>query len=262
MTNDAGKGNKPVNRKEDFLKEGERLDDLQIQGLQIIQHPEKFCFGMDAVLLSSFANARAKDRVVDFCTGTGIIPILMSAKTSCQCFYGLEIQEESVEMAKRSVCMNRLEERIRILHGDIKEASSLLGKASFNVVTVNPPYMNENHGIQNPELPKAVARHEILCQLEDVIREGAAVLKESGHFYMVHRPHRLTEIVTLLSKYRLEMKRMRLVYPYVDKEPNMVLLEAVKGGGAYLKNEPPLIVYGEPGKYTDEIYQIYGMNRE
>lgn len=137
-----------------------------------------------------------------------------------------------------------------------------MGKASFHVVTVNPPYMNENHGIQNPELPKAIARHEILCQLEDVIREGASVLKESGHFYMVHRPHRLTEIVTLLSKYRLEMKRMRLVYPYVDKEPNMVLLEAVKGGGAYLKNEPPLIVYREPGKYTDEIYQIYGMNPE
>lgn len=250
-----------MDQKENFLKEGERMDDLQIQGLQIIQHPKKFCFGMDAVLLSSFAGAGTKDRTVDFCTGTGIIPILMSAKTSCRCFYGLEIQKESAEMAKRSVCFNQLEDRITILHGDIKEASSLLGKASFDVVTVNPPYMNENHGIQNPELPKAVARHEILCSLEDVIREGAAVLKESGHFYMVHRPHRLTEIVTLLSKYRLEMKRMRLVYPYIDKEPNMVLLEAVKGGRAYLKNEPPLIVYKEPGKYTEEIYRIYGMSR-
>lgn len=250
-----------MDQKENFLKEGERMDDLQIQELQIIQHPKKFCFGMDAVLLSSFAGAGTKDRTVDFCTGTGIIPILMSAKTSCRCFYGLEIQKESAEMAKRSVCFNQLEDRITILHGDIKEASSLLGKASFDVVTVNPPYMNENHGIQNPELPKAVARHEILCSLEDVIREGAAVLKESGHFYMVHRPHRLTEIVTLLSKYRLEMKRMRLVYPYIDKEPNMVLLEAVKGGRAYLKNEPPLIVYKEPGKYTEEIYRIYGMSR-
>lgn len=244
----------------DFLKEGERLDDLQLQGLRIIQNPEKFCFGMDAVLLSSFAKAGTKDKVVDFCTGTGILPILMSAKTSCQCFYALEIQEESVQMAKRSVELNQLQNRITIMQGDIKEASSLLGKASFDVVTVNPPYMNENHGIKNPELPKAIARHEILCTLEDVVREGAAVLKESGHFFMVHRPHRLAEIVTVLSKYRLEMKRMRLVYPYIDKEPNMVLLEAVKGGRSYLKNEPPLIVYRSPGKYTEEIYNIYGFS--
>lgn len=250
---------KPRNKEENrnLIREGERLDDLQVNGYHIIQNPDQFCFGMDAVLLSSFARAGARDRVVDFCTGTGIIPILMAAKTSCMDFTALEIQEESVEMAKRSMEYNHLEEMIHIMQGDVKEASRIFGKASFDVVTVNPPYMSDHHGIKNPDMPKAIARHEILCELSDVIREGAAVLKEKGHFFMVHRPQRLIEIINTLSKYRLETKRMRLVYPYVDKEPNMVLIEAVKGGNSYLKNEPPLIVYEKAGTYTEEIYRIY-----
>ena len=244
--------------KEDFLKEEERLDDLQRNGYKIIQNPNKFCFGMDAVLLSGFINVKRGEKVLDLGTGTGIIPILLEAKTKGEHFTGLEIQTESADMATRSVAYNNLSDKITIVNGDIKEAAKLFGPASFDVVTTNPPYMNDNHGIKNPDLPMAIARHEILCSLEDVIREGAKVLKENGRFYMVHRPFRLVEIFTIMTKYRLEPKRMRLVYPYVDKEPNMVLIEGLKGGKSMIKVEKPLIVYKAPNVYTDEIYDVYG----
>lgn len=240
------------------LKVGERLDDLHRNQYKIIQNPSKFCFGMDAVLLSGYAQVKKEECVLDLGTGTGIIPILLEAKTEGKHFTALEIQKESVDMAKRSVCMNRLEEKISIVHGDIKEASNLFGKSTFDVVTTNPPYMNDNHGIINPEMPKAIARHEILCTLEDVIQEGASVLKTGGRFYMVHRPFRLIEIVTILTKYKLEPKRMRFVHPSLEKEPNMVLIEAIKGAKSMVKIEKPLIVYESTNKYTKEIYDIYG----
>lgn len=242
----------------DYLKPGERFDDLQRNGYKIIQNPEKFCFGMDAVLLSGFARVKEGEQVLDLGTGTGIIPILLAGKTKGRRFAALEIQEESAQMAARSVAANHLEERIQIVAGDIKEASAIFGAASFDVVTTNPPYMTGQHGLINPQLPKAIARHEILCCLEDVIREGARVLKENGRFYMVHRPFRLVEIMQCMTKYKVEPKRMRLVYPYVDKEPNMVLIEGLKGGKSRIRVEPPLIVYKEPDVYTDEIYDIYG----
>ncbi len=240
------------------LKEGERLDDLQRNGYQIIQSPEKFCFGMDAVLLSGFARAKEGDRVLDMGTGTGIIPILMEAKTSAARLVGLEIQPESADMARRSVALNNLEHKIEIVDGDIKEAASIFGAASFDVVTCNPPYMIGQHGIQNPDAPKAIARHEILCTLEDVIGQAARLCKPGGHFYMVHRPFRLAEIITLMTQYKLEPKRMQLVYPFVDKEPNMVLIEGVRGGRSRMTVEKPLIVYKEPGVYMPEIYEVYG----
>ena len=155
------------------LKENERLDSLQRNGYQIIQNPEKFCFGMDAVLLSGFARAKEGDRVLDMGTGTGIIPILMEAKTPASRLIGLEIQPESADMARRSVALNNLEHKVEIVEGDIKEAASIFGAASFDVVTCNPPYMIGQHGIQNPDAPKAIARHEILCTLEDVISQAA-----------------------------------------------------------------------------------------
>lgn len=244
--------------REELLKPEERLDDLQRNGYKIIQHPSKFCFGMDAVLLSGFANVKPGESVLDLGTGTGIIPILLEAKTKGKKYVGLEIQEESADMATRSVQYNNLEEKVQIVHGDIKEASALFGKASFDVVTTNPPYMNDQHGIKNPNLPKAIARHEILCSLEDVIREASFVLRENGRFYMVHRPFRLVEIITWMTKYHLEPKRMQFVAPYVNKEPNMVLIEGLKGGRSRIKVEPILIVYKEPNVYTDEIYKIYG----
>ena len=241
-----------------ILKENERIDDLQRNHYKIIQDPERFCFGMDAVLLSGFARAKEGDRVLDLGTGTGIIPILMEAKTQAAHFTGLEIQHESADMAARSVSLNHLEGKIEIVTGDIKEAVSLFGAASFDVVTCNPPYMTEHHGLTNPEAPKAIARHELLCTLEDVISQAARLLKPGGNFYMVHRPFRLVDIITLLRTYGVEPKRMKMVYPFVDKEPNMVLIEANRGGRPRLSVEKPLIVYKEPCAYTDEIYDIYG----
>ena len=240
------------------LKENERLDELQRNGYRIIQNPEKFCFGMDAVLLSGFAKAKKGDVALDMGTGTGIIPILMEAKTECSHLTGLEIQEESADMARRSVALNGLSEKIDIVTGDIKEAGKIFKSASFDIITCNPPYMIGQHGLTNPDAPKAIARHEVLCTLEDVVSQAAKLLKPGGHFYMVHRPFRLAEIITTLSAYKLEPKRMQLVYPYIDKEPNMVLIEAVRGGKPRMTVEKPLIVYKEPGVYMPEIYDIYG----
>ena len=240
------------------LKEGERLDELHRNGWQIIQNSHKFCFGMDAVLLSGFARVKTGERVLDLGTGTGIIPILLRGKTEGRDFTGLEIQEESADMARRSVAYNHLEESVSIVTGDIKEAAALFGAASFDAVTCKPPYMTGNHGLVNPKQSKAIARHEILCTLEDVVGQTAKVLRPGGRFYLVHRPFRLAEILTLLVRYKLEPKRMRLVYPFVDKEPNMVLIEALSGAKSRITVEKPLIVYKEQGVYTDEIYDIYG----
>ena len=242
----------------ELLKPGERIDELHRNDYKIIQNTKLFCFGMDAVLLSGFTKVLLDENVLDMGTGTGIIPILLEAKTPGRHFTGLEIQPESADMARRSVSMNKLEDKIDIVVGDIKEASRIFGAASFDVVTCNPPYLNQSNGILSPETAKAIARHEILCTLEDVVRETARILKPNGRFYMVHRPFRMVDIINICSLYKLEAKRMRLVYPYADKEPNMVLIECVKGGGRNLIVEAPLIVYKEPGKYTDEILDIYG----
>lgn len=240
------------------LKENERIDELQRNGYRIIQDPNRFCFGMDAVLLSGFVHVKEGDTVLDLGTGTGIIPILLEAKTKASKLTGLEIQPESADMAKRSVTLNHLQDKIDIVTGDIKQATTLFPKSSFDVITSNPPYMIGQHGLVNPHSEKAIARHEVLCTLEDVISQAAALLKPGGNFFMVHRPFRLPEIMNLLLQYKLEPKRMQLVYPYVNKEPNMVLIEANRGGKSRLKVEKPLIVYQESGKYTDEIVTIYG----
>ena len=243
------------------IKANERVDELGRNGYRIIQNPDRFCFGMDAVLLSDFANVKEGDKVLDFCTGTGIIPILMEAKTKAAHFTALEIQEDSAEMARRSVSLNHLEEKIEIITGDVKEADRIFEAASFHAVTCNPPYMIGQHGLVNPDSPKAIARHEILCTLDDIVKQTARVLVPGGSFYLVHRPFRLVEIMTTLTKYKLEPKRMQLVYPYVDKEPNMVLIQATKGGKSRITVEKPLIVYEKPGVYTKDIFEIYGIEK-
>ena len=242
-----------------FLKEGERIDDLERNGYKIIQDRKRFCFGMDAVLLSGFAQVKENEKVLDMGTGTGIIPILLEAKTVGEDFYALEIQQDSADMAKRSVILNHLEEKVHIVQGDIKEASVIFKPASFDVVTSNPPYMIGAHGLQNPYMAKAIARHEVLCTLEDVVSQASKVLKDRGRFFMVHRPFRLAEIFSVLTRYKLEPKRMQLVYPYIDREPNMVLIEALKGGNSRITVEKPLIVYEKPGVYTKDILEIYDM---
>lgn len=244
------------------LKPDERLDDLQVNGYHIIQNPQKFCFGIDAVLLSTFAKVKKGEHALDLGTGNGIIPILLEAKTNGEKFVGLEIQEESADLAMRSVQYNHLEEKVAIIRGDMKEAGNLFGSASFHVVTTNPPYMIGNHGIQNATDARTIARHEILCTLDDVVRESAKVLTFKGRFYMVHKPFRLAEIFATMMKYGIEPKRMQLVHPYVNKEPNMVLVEGMKGGKSRITIEPPLIVYNQDGSYTEEILKWYGEMKE
>ena len=228
-----------MSKRDIILKENERIDDLQRNGYCIIQDPDRFCFGMDAVLLSGFATAKDGARVLDLGTGTGIIPILLAAKTKAAHLTGLEVQADSADMAGRSVALNGLEEKINIVTGDIKGADKLFHAASFDVITCNPPYMIGAHGLKNPE-------------------QAAKLLVPGGRFFLVHRPFRLAEIIVTLTKYRLEPKRMRLVYPFADKDPNMVLLEAVRGGRPRMTVEKPLIVYSEPGVYMPEIYEVYG----
>lgn len=243
---------------ENNLKAEERLDELHRNGYYIIQNPQKFCFGMDAVLLSGFAKVKEKEIALDLGTGTGIIPILLEAKTKGKHFTALEIQEESADMARRSVGYNHLEDKIEIVTGDIKDASNRFGASSFDVITTNPPYMIGEHGLSSASEAKAIARHEILCTLDDILRESAKILKPGGRFYMVHRPFRLAEIIYKMVEYKIEPKRMQMVYPFVDKEPNMVLIEGISGAKSRLTVEKPLIVYKEPQVYTDEIYDIYG----
>ncbi len=238
------------------VRKNERIDDLQ-NGFFIIQDPAKFCFGMDAVLLSGFASVNKGERVLDLGTGTGIIPVLLSSRTEGEHFTGIEIQEDCAEMAERSVRLNQLEDRVTIIPGDLKNTAELFAPGSFEVVTSNPPYMIGNHGLENRDMPKAIARHEICCSLEDVIKSAAYVLSNKGRFYMVHRPFRLVEIFGVLRKYRLEPKRMQLVYPYADREPNMVLIEARKEGNPYLRVDKPLIVYERPGVYTKSVLEYY-----
>ena len=240
------------------LHENERLDELHRNGYKIIQDKGRFCFGMDAVLLSGFARVKPGEKVLDLGTGTGIIPILLEAKTDGEHFTGLEIQPESADMSSRSVAYNDLQDKIDIVVGDIKDASQRFGASSFDVITTNPPYMIGQHGIKNDASAKTIARHEVLCDLDDILRESAKMLKQGGRFYMVHRPFRLAEIFSKMVAYHIEPKRMRLVYPFVDKEPNMVLIEGLRGGKSRITVEKPLIVYKQPGVYTDEIYDIYG----
>lgn len=238
MTND--------NRTE-LVKEGERLDDLQLGGLYLIQNPGRFCFGVDAVLLSDFARVKPGETVLDMGTGNGIIPILLSAKTEGKHFTGLEIQADTAEMARRSVAYNNLEERINIVTGDIKEAAELFRPAFFDVITVNPPYMLAQHGLTNSEDAKTIARHEILCSLDDILRESMKLLQDKGRFYMIHRPFRLAEILIKMNAYKIEAKRLRFVHPYIDKEPTMVLIEGVRGARSRVTVEPPVIMYRRDG---------------
>ncbi len=240
-----------------ILKPGERLDDLQCRGYHIIQNKDIFCFGMDAVLLADFTTGKPKGNIIDLGTGTGVIPMLMKGRGKGAHFTGLEIQEYSADMAMRSVRYNNLTQDIDIVCGDIKEVTSLFGAASFDVVTSNPPYISESHGLLNAMEPKNIARHEILLQLEDVVKAASYLLKEGGNFSMVHKPFRLAEIIRLLSKYRLEPKRICMVQPYADKEPNMVLIESNKGGKSMVKIEPTLVVYNQDGTYTEELLHRY-----
>ena len=240
------------------LNEGERVDDLERCGFRIIQNTKQFCFGMDAVLLSGYAYAKRGEKILDLCCGNGIIPILLAAKTQAELIVGIEIQRDAADLAKRSVAANDISDRVNIICADIKAAEDYLQPGKFDVITCNPPYMINEHGIKNPDSPRAIARHEILCSFDDVARIASRMLRPGGRFFLIHRPFRLPEIFETLTKYSLEPKRMKLVHPYINREPNMVLIEAGLGGRRRLTVERPLIVYESPNCYTKEIYDIYG----
>lgn len=243
---------------EALIHSNERLDDLCRKGYRLIQDPKLFCFGIDAVLLSDYAKVKRGERAVDLCTGNGVIPILLEAKNNGEHYSGLELQPQCADLARRSVKYNHLEDKVTIEEGDVCNASEIFGRESVEVVTVNPPYMIGQHGIKNADDAMTIARHEVRCTLDDIVRESAKMLKFNGRFYMVHRPFRLAEIFNTMMKYHIEPKRMRLVHPYADREPNMVLIEGLKGGKSRITIEKPLVVYKEPNVYTDEIYEIYG----
>ncbi len=243
---------------QDLLRRGERIDDLEVNGFRIIQNPSFFCFGMDAVLLSSFAGTGPGDRVLDLGTGTGIIPLLLTAKGKCAFAEGLELQEPVAEMADRSVRLNGAEKVCRIRCGDIRKVPEEYKRAEFDAVTSNPPYIEGGSGLHNELTTRNLARHEIEVTLEQVVRAAAHLLRPGGSFYLIHKPHRLPEIFGTLRSFRLEPKRMQLVQPYRDKQPNMVLVEAVAGGNPFLTVLPVMVVYEKGGGYTEELLRCYG----
>ncbi len=238
------------------MNEFERKDDLQIAGLHIWQDKREFCFGIDAVLLSSFAEIKKGDSVLDLCSGNGIVPILLAGKTEAAFVAGIEINPVQVRLAERSIAENGLS-HVKVTEGDIKNAVAVSGGRRFDAVTCNPPYIKDGR-IQNPNRNKAVARHEILCTLSDVLESAAACLRFGGRFYMVHRPDRLAEILDEMRSHRLEPKRLRTVHAKADSAASLILVEGILGGGTFLHVMPPLILYREDGTYTEEVLHLYG----
>ncbi len=240
-----------------LLKENEKIEDLQCKGLRIIQNKKWFCFGMDAVLLANYCELKKGSKVVDLGTGTGIIPLILYAKKDISLAIGVEIQPEVAEMADRSIRLNNLDDKIKILNIDLKEITNHLEPYSFDAVVSNPPYKLYNSGIKNPSDQKAISRHEVMCTLEDVIKNASKLLKQYGKFYMIHRPDRLVDIMYLLREYKLEPKRIRFIHPHVNDKPNMVIIQASKNGNKELKFDPPLYVYNENGEFSKEVHTIY-----
>ena len=245
------------------LNENERIDDLEYKGLKIIQNSKGFCFGVDSVVLSDFAKEiKRNSRVVDIGTGTGIISLLLSKKTNLKKIYGVEIQKDVAEMAKRSVQLNNLEEKIEIINANIKDIFKFIEPYSLDAVVTNPPYKKDNTGIKSMEKTQLISRHEVECNLEDIISISYKLLKDLGSFYMVHRAERIVDIMVLLRKYKMEPKRIRFVHSKSKDKPKLILIKAVKCAGEYLKIDKPLIIYKDNGDYTDEILEIYDKKGE
>jgi tRNA1Val (adenine37-N6)-methyltransferase len=263
MRRPSNRGSFFIYRREDMiLREEERIDDLGIRNYKIIQDSNGFCFGMDAVLLANYVKAKRGAKVVDLGTGTGIIPLIINGKNDVEKIYGIEIQAEVSEMAKRSVELNGLSEKIEIVNMDLKEAPEKLGVNIYDVVTSNPPYMAVGEGLINESDKKKISRHEIKCNIDDICRVASRLLKHHGKFFLVHRPSRLVDILISLRAHKLEPKKMRFIHPKVSEKPNLVLIEAVKSSNPELLMEKPLYVYEDDGRYTEEIHEIYGLEKE
>ncbi len=235
----------------------ERIDTVPKTNLKIIQDKEKFSYGIDAVLLADFAYIRKKDKVVDLGTGNGIIPLILAGAYGPQKIYGVEIQEEVAKMARRSVSLNKLEDKIEILNIDLKNLEEDLEEDSVDKILSNPPYMKIGQGFTNPNQALSIARHEVHCTIEDIMEKANYLLKQNGRLYLIHRPNRLVDIFCLGRKHKMEAKRIRLIHPKEGREANLVLVELSKLGKEELRVEKPLYVYGEDGNYTEEILEIY-----
>ena len=240
------------------LKANERIDDLEYNDLRIIQNKNGFCFGIDSILLTDFAkNIKSGSTVLDLGTGTGIIPILLSAKTNAKSFVGIEIQDEVAKMAGRSVRLNSLDNKIKIINDNIKNYKNLFSRSSFDVVITNPPYKKAKTGLVSENNMQLISRHEISATLEDFIEISSYLLKDFGEFYMIHRPERLVDIFSIMRDKKIEPKRIRFICPNSNKKANMVLIKGVKLGKQFLVVDEDLIIYKEDGKYTDEVLKIY-----
>lgn len=235
----------------------ETLHDLPFGNNKLIQNKNLFCYGIDAVLLSDFAKTKHNSKVLDLCTGNGIIPLLMESLSKNNIFTGIEIQQSSVELANRSIELNNLQNKISIIQGDLKNIKELIPGNFFNVVTVNPPFAEVNQAIKNPSESLAIARHEVLCTIDDVVAAAAYAIAPGGVFYMIHRPNRLNQIFLSLDRNNFKPSRIRFVHPDTTKAPNMVLIEAHKDCNRQLKIEAPMFVYKSKGVYTEEIQKIY-----
>lgn len=240
------------------LLENERIDFLTMdQTLRIIQSDQVFSYGIDAVLLAHFASVPVtRGKILDLCTGNGVIPLLLSRRSRVS-IDAVDIQARLIDMAKRSVRVNGLEDQIHVIHGDLKDMPQTYGNNKFDLVTVNPPYFNTpapDHHNKNAYL--TIARHEVLTSLEAVIESGSRLTKSGGKLAMVHRPGRLVDILTLMRQYKLEPKRLQFVYPSRGKEANILLVEAIRDGKADLKTLPPFYVFDAHGQYTEEMERL------
>lgn len=238
-----------------MLYPGERIDETGFSNLKLIQKPDEFCYGVDAVILADFASKKKARRIVDLGTGTGIVPVILSHKTNAEFIYGIEYQKDSFDRALRNIEINGLGDRLGFINANVAEFVEL--KEWADAVTTNPPYMVSNGAITNENTAKTIARHETVGTLDDFVRCAAGILKNKGDFYMVHRPSRLVDIFAICRKYRLEPKEIRFVAPRKGERPNIVLVHCVKNGGAELKILEDLYVYDEPGVYSEEIQRIY-----
>ena len=240
------------------LNENEVIDDLELNNLKIIQNKKGFCFGIDSILLSDFAKELKKNaKVLDLGTGTGIISILLCEKTNLKEIIGIEVQKDVYEMAKRSIKLNGLENKFKIINENILNLNNIFEKNSIDVIVTNPPYKKENTGIINDNQKKLISKHEVTANLEDFIKISKDLLKDKGEFYMVHRPERLVDILSLMRKYKIEPKVLRMVYSTENKPPKLILIKGVKNAKPFLKVKEDLYIYKKDGNYTEEIYKIY-----
>lgn len=240
-----------------FVKEGERIDDLQYDGLKIIQNPSLYCFTSDAVLLANMVKANHKDVVCDLGTGSGIIATIVATKTNCKKVYGVELQAYMSDMASRSVKMNGLEDRIEIINSPMQNATEILGKESCSVVVCNPPYQKVGAGEKQLKEEIAISRHEVKVTLEEIVTSACNLLKYGGKFYIIHQAKRMAELIYLLEKHDLRVKKIIMIQPKANKNVDTVIVEATKNGKVGLIVPPPLVVFNDDGTPTSTVESIY-----